>query len=54
MQQPLVGVADKIGVRLMPEGNVARSVPGGDDFDDHLTLLGELHGIADEVDEDLP
>src|ERR1035441_9580648 len=30
MQQPLVGVAEKIGVRLMPGGDAARSVPGRD------------------------
>ena len=27
---------------------------GGSDFDDHLALVGELDGVADEVDQDLP
>ena len=29
-------------------------MPGGVDFDDHFALVGELHGVADQIDENLP
>ena len=37
-----------------PNGMLARRAPGGGDFDDHFALVGELHGVADEIDQDLP
>ena len=30
------------------------AVRGGGDFDDDFALLGELDGVADEIDQDLP
>ena len=40
MQQPLVGVAEKLGVLLVAERDVALSAPGGSDFDDHFAPGG--------------
>ncbi len=37
-----------------PNGMLRCARPAGGDFDDHLALVGELHGVADEVDQDLP
>src|ERR1035441_81915 len=53
MEQPLFRMADKIGVLLMSEWDVARAVRRGGDFDHDLALMGKLNGVADQIDKDL-
>ena len=55
MQQPLLRVADE--TRCPARGRTgccAGRAPRPGDFDDHLALVGELDGVADEIDQDLP
>ena len=37
-----------------PTGCCAALRAGGLDFDDHFALVGELHGVADQIDQNLP
>ena len=37
-----------------PNGMLRAPCAGGGDFDDHFALVGELHGVADKIDENLP
>ena len=53
MKQPFLGMTDEIGVGLLARWEGARSVTGRHNLDHDLAFVGELNGIADEIDEDL-
>ena len=54
MEQPLFRVAEKSVSCSWPNGMLRAPCAGGGDFDDDFALVGELHGVADQIDQDLP
>ncbi len=54
MEQPLLRMTQEISIVLVAGRDAAHAVRGGADFDNDFALLGELHAIADQVDEYLP
>ncbi len=54
VQQPLLRVPKKIGVRLVARLKSSGAAAGRSDLDGDLALVGEFNGVANEVDQDLP
>ena len=51
--QPLLGMREVTGVWIVPSFKGALPVGGGFDLHQHFARAGELHRVADEIDQNL-
>src|SRR6516162_5903693 len=53
MQQPFLGMAQKVSILLLSGVGCSFSFGAGEHFNYHFTMVCKLHRVTDEIDQDL-